>query len=417
MLNLKMTMSKLYHNETGRVIPTICEEITRFRRAKVHLSLPASDASATLYILAKPGRRNDNPLHVQINGKTLQDLLPEEPDFYKWYHIHLVPGTLRAGINTIILHADSTVMNGWSIAMEAGHESPRSAVSDDAGETWRSDRMGYLNVLRGEYCVRIRLDEGRDPSPPPMIWENKSHPRADSFRQAIPDKIKRLPKGIDQVRALATWLSMSWEHTGSGRASIYTPWEPETILNWGAAQKGHNQQRPIVMCVHYAVAFVSACQVLDIPARSAILMGTPNGSNGHFVAEVWLEPWKKWVMVDPNCDAILFNQDEPLSIPEIQTLGEDLSPYTVWGPGTVFQRTFPHMRAFIQDNFLKGICFRHRSIWPRSDYISNPAFSPPGHGSVSYCETDLVWPESCRDSGFGMFLNFAPPSYFEQSPG
>ena len=58
------------------------------------------------------------------------------------------------------------------------------------------------------------------------------------------------------------------------------------------------------MCVHYAVAFVSCCQALGIPARCAAVTGALNSGPGHFVAEVWFEDYAKWVVVDPNTDAL-----------------------------------------------------------------------------------------------------------------
>ena len=409
-------MSKLYHNEEGRVIPTLCEELTRFRHAKINLNIPETQHEATLYILAKPDHLDDNPLHLHINGTKQKDILPEDDTIYKWYIIPISADDLRKGPNSIVLWTETSAMNGWALALEAGQAEPESAISDDAGETWRSNRMGYLNAVRGEYSVRLRLEEGNDPAPPPMIWENAGHPRLDDLRKIIPPKIHRASRRIDQIRLLASWISMGWEHSGSGGAAQYGPWDAETILNWGSTQKGHNNQRPIVMCVHYAVAFVSFCQALAIPARCVPLMGTPNGSNGHFVAEVWLDEHQKWAMVDPNCDAMLFKDNVPLSTAEIQTLGNNLTPYVVWGQGTAFQRTFSHMRDFLRDNFLQGRCFRHSSIWPRADFISHPECSPPGHGSVSYCETDLVWSDRDLAKGFGMFRYFASADYFEQAP-
>ena len=39
-------MSRLYHTEEGRVIPSLCEELTRFRWARKTLDLPATSAPA-----------------------------------------------------------------------------------------------------------------------------------------------------------------------------------------------------------------------------------------------------------------------------------------------------------------------------------------------------------------------------------
>lgn len=409
-------MSKLYTNETGRVIPTLCEEVTRFRRVKTSLKLPAELSDGVLYLLGRPYRSEKHPLHIHINGRNLSTIDSGDVAWYKWYSVSVPQKLMRAGANTVELWSGTTAMDGWSIAIEPGHSRHKSQLSDDGGLHWRTNRMGYLNAVRGEYVLRLRLDTGRDPRPPAMIWEDMGNPRVEALRGALPARVKRPGTQMERVRALSTWFALQWEHTGSGRATQYAPWDTETILSWGRAKLGHNNQRPIVMCVHYAVAFVSACQALGLSARCAVLMNEANGTGGHFVAEVWFPEYRKWVMVDPNCDAIFFKDDTPLSLIEIRQLGNDLTPYVSWGKGAVFQRTFPHMAEFIRDNLLKGLCFTHRSVWLRTDFLSHPECTPPGHGSVSYCETDLVWESDDLTAGFGMFRYFAPQSYFDRPP-
>ncbi len=409
-------MSRLYHTETGRVIPLLCEELTAFRRARVVLELPAARSDGTLFVLVRPHRTDGNPLYLSINS-IRQEAIHAGPDLhYLWYERIVKAGDLRAGTNVVELWTEENAMTGWSLALESGGSRQNSALTDDGGAHWRSERMGYLNACTGNYCVRMRLREGEDDPPPRMTWESADHPRAQSLRERIPSRVRNTPDRLTQVRDLASWLATGWEHSGSSRAPVYAPWDAETILAWGSSRRGHNNERPISMCVHYTVAFVSACQALRIPARCAALMGTPNGYDGHFVAEVWFDEYGKWIMVDPNCDAMLFRGGQPLAIEEIQELDGGLAPYVVWGGGARYQQTFSHMREFIRDNLLKGVCFRHRSIWPRTDFLAHPEHSPPGHGSLSYCETDLVWAECDLDSGFGMFKYFAPPAYFSAPP-
>ncbi len=409
-------MSRLYHNESGRVIPAFCEELTRFRRARVILDLPATRSDAVLFVLVRPHRVDGNPLNWSVNGVRQADIDAEPDLHYRWYEGTVKAGDLREGDNVVELWTEDRAMTGWSLALEAGGARSRCALTDDGGTNWRYDRMGYLNAVQGNYCVRVRLQEGRDDPPPEMAWESVDHPRVRSLRDLLPRGARNGSDRYAQVRELSSWLASSWEHSGSARATAYTPWDAETILAWGGSRRGHNGERPIAMCVHYAVAFVSACQALRIPARCAILMGTPNSFEGHFVAEVWFDEYRKWVMVDPNCDAILFRNGQPLSIEEIQALGDRLEPYVEWGRGSRYQRTFAHIRAFIRTSLLRGVCFRHRSVWPRTDFLSHPEFSPPGHGSVSYCETDLVWTEKDVEDGFGMFRYFAPAAYFTAPP-
>lgn len=409
-------MSKLYLSEQGHVIPTLCEELTTYRRARKVLHLPATAAPGTLYILARPYADSGPPLRLRVNDVEVAAIPPGPWPAYAWYEVSIPASLLRPGANLFDFWTDATAMNAWSLAIEDGHAQPESFISDDGGQTWRNEKMGYLNVLRGEYVVRIRLAEGQDPPPPAIVWEDPANPRLESLRRIMPAQALEPAPLLTRVRALTSWISSSWEHTDSLRASQYAPWDAETILAWGRARVGHDGRLPIVMCVHYAVTFVTCCQAIGIPARCAVMMGTPNGSDGHFVAEVWFEEYGKWVMVDPNLDAILWKDGVPLSVTEIQEAGSDLGNLVEWGPGTEYQRQYAHIREFIEKNFLRGVFIRHRSIWPRADFLSHPEFSPPGHGSLAYCETNLVWETRDLERGFAMFPYFGDAAYFDAPP-
>jgi len=410
-------MSRLYRTEEGHVIPTLCEELTRFRRARKVLQIPPTESWGTLYLLARAYPRNDYPLHVAVNGTELPSVSAETKDKYLWYQVDLDPLLLEAGDNHFDFWTDAGAMDAWSLAIEAGHRRPWSWVSDDRGETWRNEKMAYLNALRGEYVVRVRLAEGRDPPPPALVvWEQPHSPRVSSLRAALPPDALHASSQMDRVRALTGWLSSSWEHTSSGVAGQYAPWDAETILAWGKAGAGHDGRLPIVMCVHYAVAFVSSCQAAGIPARCAVLSSGVNRSQGHFVAEVWFDNYQKWVMVDPNLDAIMWKGGQPMSLPEIREAGDEIHDLIEFGPGIRYQLQNPRIEAWLEEVYYPGLCFRHRSVWWRADLLSRPEFSPPGHGSVAYCETGLIWEEDNLQHGFGMFPYFAPPAFFSEPP-
>ncbi len=395
-------------------MPSLCEELTIFRRARKTLTLPATNAPGIVYILARPYPENDAPLRVALNGAEVAALKPMRRGAYSWYEISVVE--LKESENTFELWTDHTAMDSWSLAMEAGHSAPDSAVSDDGGQTWRSERMGYLNAVLGEYIIRVRLAEGEDPPPPPMVWEIADSPRFESLRRMLPPVARDEGPLIKRVRALSSWLASSWEHTSSARAEQYAPWDAETLLAWAPGQVGHNGKRPVAMCVHYAAAFVSCAQAVGIPARCAVLTEEVNGFNGHFVAEVWFDQPGKWVVVDPNTDALFLKNGIPMSMGEVQAAGEGLKTHIEYGRGTEFQRTFSHIVEFMRENLEKGVCFRHRSVWFRSDLLGHPEFSPPAHGSLSYCETGLVWEHRDREAGFGMFPYFGNEDYFNAAP-
>ena len=77
-------MSRLYSNEEGRVIPTLCEEVTSFRRARTNLTLPENAGPGTLFILAKPHPDIAVPLRIDINGVSDLVVKPGDSSFYKW---------------------------------------------------------------------------------------------------------------------------------------------------------------------------------------------------------------------------------------------------------------------------------------------------------------------------------------------
>ena len=409
-------MSKLYFSENGHVVPTLCEELTTYRRARKVLRLPRTAEPGVLYVLARPYPDSTLPIRLAVNGAEVAAIKPNSSGRTHWYDVTINESLLKPGANTFDFWTDTTAMNGWSLAIEAGHAEPQSFVTDDSGATWRNEKMAYLNVLRGEYVVRMRLAEGEDPAPPIMVWEDPANPRIESLRRIMPAQALKPGPLLGRVRALTSWISSSWEHTNSVRAAQYAPWDAETILAWGAARLGHNGRRPIVMCVHYAVAFVTCCQAAGIPARCAVVWGTVNSNEGHFVAEVWFEEYGKWVMVDPNLDAILWKNGVPLSVTEVQQADSDLRDLVEWGPGNEYQRRYPHMVKFIEERFPRGVFIRQRSIWPRADFLSHPELSPPGHGSTAYCETSLVWETRDLQRGLGMFPHFGDSAYFDSPP-
>jgi len=409
-------MSRLYLSENGNVVPTLCEELTVYRRARKVLDLPPTADPGTLYVLACPYASSDLPLRLAVNGSEVQAIRPDAAPIYRWYDVLVASSLLRPGANTFEFWTDSTAMNAWSLAVEAGHAESQSFISDDGGRSWRNEQMGYLNVLRGEYVVRVRLAEGEDPTPPAMVWEDTANPRLESLQQIVPKQALQAGPLLARIRPLMDWICLSWEYRNRHGAAQYAPWDAETILAWGQAASGHNGQLPIVACLHYAVTMVSCCQAVGIPARSAIITPALDTGDGHFVTEVWFDEYGKWVMVDPNMDAIVWKDGVPLSITDIQRAGSDLSELIEWGPGSESQRTNPAISEWVERAYLRGACFRHRSIWPRADFLSHPELTPPGHGSLAFCETSLVWEKSDLQRGFGMFPYFADSVYFDAPP-
>ena len=393
-------MSRLYLTENGNVIPLLCEELTNERKARKLLNLPATRQPAKLYVLARTYPGCSTPMHLAVNGVETTPVGPFWPDTYQWHEITLPAMMLRAGDNLFEFWTDSYAMNSWSLALEDGHRDPQSWVSTDGGQNWRSEKMGYANVMRGEYVVRVRLAEGEDAPPPPMVWEDLAHPRLARLRAQLPTDVFS-GSLLERVRNLCTWTSTRWEYSCSNPG--YAPWDAETIMAWGQEQHGANGLKPIVMCVHFGVTLVTACMAVGIPARCAIFTDSINGTRGHFATEIWFEELKKWVFVDPTLDAILFDGNIPLSVKEIKQIGSGLANWARWGLGRKFQDHNPFIADWVDRVFDPGVCFNNRAIWQRTDFFSHPELTPPWHGSMAYCETGIIIEKDGESRDLGMF--------------
>lgn len=411
-------MTKLYHTESGHSLPNLAEELTTFRRARKVLTLPPTSSPASLYFIARSHEGTKLPLHISVNGTTLPPVPPQQA-WHTWYEVPIDFGLLQAGDNVLEFWTDSTAMNSWALGLEAGHADPNSYVSDDSGRTWRNHHMAYLNVVRAEYVVRVRLAEGQDPAPPPMVFNDPDDPRLESLRAIMPPQAldRSLPK-LERLRAISTWLASSWEHTPAapGLGVINSPWDPETVLAWAPGQCGHNGLRPTANCIFYGVAFANAAQAIGVPARCAIFAGKPGKADGHFTAEYWSEEHQKWAMVDPNFDDFFLRDGVPLSVSELQVLGSNLEDVTERGPGAESQRPNQRVHRWFDSHERRARSFESRMVWYRADQLTRPEFSPPAHGGGgAYTETGIVWEVSDKDT-WPMFPFFGSKDYFDAPP-
>jgi transglutaminase-like putative cysteine protease len=406
-------MSTLFYTEQGFVVPDDCEEVNHFRRAYKIIKLPETSAPAELYILARPHDLNGPPLKIDVNEQKTFQLNPlGDVPAYRWYKIDLPHSILRTGNNTFRIWSEGTAMNAWSIALDRSIDgSLGSFLSLDAGKTksWRN--KGRTSQQAGEYVLRIRINEGQDPLPPDFAWEPVDHPRLATIRELIPEEVRSSDSLLDQAHRLATWVASSWEYRSSAIASLYAPWDAETILAWGKSQEGQNGQLPVVMCVHYAIVYVTACQSLGILSRPAVFTEDLDGFHGHFAAETWVPELNKWIFVDPNIDAVFYENDEPMTIKTLKGY-RDWNPFARFGKGFDYQKSNPAIDKFM-DIYLNGRFAKLRSIWSRADFLAHPEKTPPGHGSLAYCETDLIWQ---NDASLAMFPYRVDENYFDQPP-
>lgn len=404
-------MTRLSANDAGHVITTLGEELSGRRHARATVELDGN--AAVLYVLARAHRPDGPSLEIRIGDNYVGVIEARDDSVLTWHELNLPEG-IGSGPTQVVLSSSGEAMNGWSLGVDYKVEGGDS-LSIDGGATWSSDRIGYMQLAPGRYIVRARVQGGEDPSPAAHSWEQDSQP-FEEFYSRIPVEAIRAKNPWAAVQILSTWVARSWTYRNTSQALQYAPWDPTTILGWGERGKGHGGNLPVAMCVHYGVVFVAACQALGITARCAPLTGSINGFDGHFVAEVWMERWGRWVMVDPTYDVTIEGPDGPADLRTIRNIGSDLKPYVRAGDGIELLLATKPGRQWFDDIFLQGVCFRNRSLWPRSDFLSRVDLTPPGHGTSSYSELDLVWEARSRDRGFGMFRSFADDAWFDAPP-
>jgi hypothetical protein len=405
-------MSGLVTNETGRVVASLGEEVNGRRHARTELAIGSEQSS--LYVLARSHRPDGPPLEVRIDGTPVGAFPASGDPVLSWRELTLPRGAGSA-TSSVTLSSSGSAMDAWSLGVDYT-TGGGDQLSIDGGDTWSTDRIGHLHLAPARYVVRARVETAADPQPPAHSWEDRQHPMVQAFVDQLPAEALTSSDPLTTARALSTWVCRSWRYRNTSEATQYTPWDPPTILSWGAREQGHAGNLPVVMCVHYALVLTAACQALGIPARCAVLTGSVNGFDGHFVTEVWSERLGRWVMLDPTFDVVVDTPDGPADLKTIRDLGPEVRHHVVAGPGIEERLAMPSQRLWFEENLLRGVCFRNRSLWPRSDFLSRPDLTPPGHGSSSYTELDLVWDEQCRDNGFGMFRYFGGVEWFDAPP-
>ena len=86
---------------------------------------------------------------------------------------------------------------------------------------------------------------------------------------------------MEKLVLLRNWVRRQWP--GNDAGSGIRTWNALEILNAPAGQHG--------MCVHFATVFSQCALALGYTARPIVL-------NGHFVADVWSDEYRKWVLMD-----------------------------------------------------------------------------------------------------------------------
>ncbi len=117
---------------------------------------------------------------------------------------------------------------------------------------------------------------------------------------------------LDKVMQISSWVNSLWDHDGDHAAE-----QEDALYILEQVKKGERFR-----CVEYGIVTAACLNAIGLPAR-LLYLKTENAESapyaaGHAVTEVYLKDMDKWVMVDPQMDAMVFLDGTPLHAIEIQ---------------------------------------------------------------------------------------------------
>ena len=147
-------------DESGRCTTRNGEWLAGLRQARktLHIDGPVTAETARLSVYLRCVTEGGQ-LAVTVNGHETTVTWQAQREYWEdaWHAIDIDPAWLRQGANEILFRALGDAR--WMLLIEESRLPDRSAVSDDGGQTWRSEEMGDNDRADGEYLVRLWLEQ------------------------------------------------------------------------------------------------------------------------------------------------------------------------------------------------------------------------------------------------------------------
>jgi len=147
-------------DESGRCTTRDGEWLAGLRQARKFLLIdgPVTAARAKLSVYLRCDTETGQ-LAVVVNGHETTVTWRPKREYWDdaWHAIDIDPAGLQQGVNEVLFRAVGE--SRWMLLIEESRLPDRSEVSDDGGQTWRSQEMGANDRADGEYLVRLWLEQ------------------------------------------------------------------------------------------------------------------------------------------------------------------------------------------------------------------------------------------------------------------
>ena len=218
----------------------------------------------------------------------------------------------------------------------------------------------------------------------PFAYQQADEPRLHILRERwrLDQVVEGATSEFDMFLRLKRWVREQWEDGWNrGAVQFVPPWDAPLVLELA------HQQLTLGMCTHYASTFVQCSLALGLQARVCI-------TTAHCVAEIWSNEYRKWVMMDPGCDA----DDTRKSTRHFDRHGVPMSALDLHLAAAnqdfdgVAEICDPEpMSGTVEENAVRYYQF---CTTLRNNHLTSLYPEEPEHGAVSYTYDGHVWYES-----------------------
>lgn len=218
----------------------------------------------------------------------------------------------------------------------------------------------------------------------PFAFQLADEPRLGILRERwrLDHVVQSASTEFEKYLRLKRWVRQQWEDGWDrGALQFVPPWDALVVLDLAS------RKQTLGMCTHYATTFVQCCLALGLQARMCI-------TTAHCVAEVWSNEHRKWVVMDPGCDA----DDGRKTTRHFERNGVPMSAFELHS--ATVNNDFDGVAEVCDPERMGGTDIENASRYYqfcmpiRNNYLTSLHPEEPEHGAVSYTYDGHVWCES-----------------------
>lgn len=236
-----------------------------------------------------------------------------------WYNIACCYGLLGEA-DSAFATLQRSIANGFTNCAWIEKDSDLTILREDA-QRWEEIRAFCQQAWRDALiftppvAVLDYPSTEADFTPLHLFWDDPEQEALTKLREEYHlDSIAA--SGDDEYQRMLSvmnWVSHLWQHTGSTASSSL-----DALSILAAVENGERFR-----CVEYAVVLANCLVALGYPARVIGLASEDvafGSGKGHVCTEVWSNQFDKWILMDPQNNAVWLHQDVPQNAGECRKL-------------------------------------------------------------------------------------------------